>query len=631
MKIRTILAAAMVVMATGCAKEQDGVAEGHIPAPQIIAEMADEPATRTCIDADSIVPGENVPVLWMPGDQIGVFTTGSSNVHYTNDEQTVNVPNASFSSNATVSGEVQYAYYPYDAANDGNSATELTGTIPAEQTMGQAIPADYKYGKLKAVTAEGGYKFEFHNMFSLVRFKIDATGTALEGKTLESVTMTVTRDGAAVPVTGDFTFRADDGTFKEISTSNELKTVWNQTLDGELSSFATVFPKVRKGDNITFTFKTANYEASLTSTSKADFASEMYYTFPLTLANFSGLKIVKNVNGNFTAATLNVDGLPNILGINSDGPGSSGTSTIGSIISSLGWDFVGFSEDFEHHSNLTSAMSGYTFGKHRGSVSASAIYKTFDTDGLEFATKNTTCSFSAENIVAFTSSYGDVFSGANTCIKKGIRHYVVELSGGIAIDVIITHMNTYKTGNHKNAQHAQLTQIAEYITKISAANKRPIIFMGDTNCRYTRHDFETYFWSIIRAEGITYNDPWVDFHRGGTYPTSGTRSLMIRSNFAGDKDNDIVCSDDQRGEVVDKIIYFNVAGADVQIEALECYNDITNFTKSTESVSYSGVMAEDANGNIAENQTVSYTKYIGYADHFPVVAKFSYSGVVNVQ
>ena len=106
---------------------------------------------------------------------------------------------------------------------------------------------------------------------------------------------------------------------------------------------------------------------------------------------------------------------------------------------------------------------------------------------------------------------------------------------------------------------------------------------------------------------------------------------MIRANFKGDKENDIVCSDDQRGEVVDKIIYFNVAGADVQIEALECYNDITNFTKSTESVSYSGVMAEDANGNIAENQTVSYTKYVGYADHFPVVAKFSYTGVVNVQ
>lgn len=106
---------------------------------------------------------------------------------------------------------------------------------------------------------------------------------------------------------------------------------------------------------------------------------------------------------------------------------------------------------------------------------------------------------------------------------------------------------------------------------------------------------------------------------------------MIRANFKGDTENDIVCSDDQRGEVVDKIIYFNVAGASVQIEALECYNDITNFTESTESVTYEEVMTEDANGNIAENQTVSYTKNIGYADHFPVVAKFSYTGTITVE
>ena len=181
MKIRTILAAMAVVMAAGCAKEQGGEVSGQTAAPQILAEMAEQPATRTCIDSDALVAGENTAVLWMPGDQLGVFTSGSTNVLYTNDEQTENIPNASFSSDAAVSGEVQYAYYPYDAANDGKAATALTGTIPAEQTMGQNIPADYKYGQLKAVTADGGYKFKFHNMFSLVRFKIDATGTALEG------------------------------------------------------------------------------------------------------------------------------------------------------------------------------------------------------------------------------------------------------------------------------------------------------------------------------------------------------------------------------------------------------------------------------------------------------------------
>ena len=101
---------------------------------------------------------------------------------------------------------------------------------------------------------------------------------------------------------------------------------------------------------------------------------------------------------------------------------------------------------------------------------------------------------------------------------------------------------------------------------------------------------------------------------------------MIRSKYKGDTTNDIVCSDDQRGEVVDKIIYFNVEGAAIKIKAESCYNDIENFTKSTESASYSSVTAEDANGNILENQKVTYTRYVGLADHFPVVAKFTYTG-----
>ena len=588
------------VMAAGCAKEQGGEVSGQTAAPQILAEMAEQPATRTCIDSDALVAGENTAVLWMPGDQLGVFTSGSSNVLYTNDEQTENIPNASFSSDATVSGDVQYAYYPYDAANDGKAATALTGTIPAEQTMGQNIPADYKYGQLKAVTAEGGYKFKFHNMFSLVRFKIDATGTALEGKTLESVTMTVTRDGAAVPVTGDFTFSAVDGTYTEGTTSNELKTVWNQTLDGAVSSFATVFPEVQSGDKLTFTFKAEELTATLTVTSKADFESEMYYTFPLTLANFSGLKVEKTVSGTFTAATYNVDGL-GLSAINSDGPGSSGTKNMSSKIASDTWDFMGFSEDFSFHDELVSNMSGFTFGTYRGDIEnyLSALFGTvYDTDGLGFATRNSTCSFANETIVQYTSSAGGVTQGANTCIKKGFRYYLVTLQDGIQVDVLITHMNTYGEGDRYNAQHAQLQQVAEYIVDNLKKNNRPIIFMGDTNLRYTRHDFETYFWSILRNANLTYADPWVTYQWAGVYPTYPSNSLMV-SDATGTSSSDIICETTQKGEVVDKIIYINNPDAVVQINA--------------------------------NNYLRDYDGYNGFGDHMPIVSQFSYSGTITVE
>ena len=284
-----ILAAATMALAVGCMQEMPGVEDGtdFVTAPKIFAELVEEPQTRTCIDSETLVAGERTAVLWTPEDQIAVFSTGSSNVLYINDEQTENVPNTSFSGTENVSGNVQYAYYPYDEANNGKPATELAGAVTAEQTMGQNIPADYKYGKMISLTEEGGYKFKFHNMFSLVRFKIDATGTEFDGKTLESVTLTVTRSGAAVPVTGDFTFSAVDGTYTLGTTANELKTVWNQSFDGELSSFATVFPTILKGDQMTFDVRTTDKKMTFTVTSKVDFQPEMYYTFPLKLSTFA--------------------------------------------------------------------------------------------------------------------------------------------------------------------------------------------------------------------------------------------------------------------------------------------------------------------------------------------------------
>ena len=639
MKMRTILAAAAVLcLAAGCVKEEQGVVDApaggenviFADAPKIMAELS-EPETRTCIEAAADATGK-LPMLWEESDAVGVFfADGSSNAKYVNISG--KNPNASFGAAEQVSGsEIAYVYYPYDAANNGMAVKELSGNVPAEQAMDGSIHGDYKWGEMKSVV-EGGYKFKFHNMVSLVRFNIDATGTVLAGEKLETVTLTVTRDGAAVPVVGDFTFSAADGDYSlGTQTSNTLTTVWNKDASGIFSGYASILPEVKSGDKLTFVIKTTNYESTLTVTSKANFVAGAYYNFPLTLAAFGNkLSVNKRVSGTFTAATLNVDGLPSIA--NSGGPGKSGTKNISSKIATANWDIIGFSEDFEYHSALTGSLSDYTFGKHRGSVGFSQLFGSVaDTDGLGFATKKSTCSFATETndtFIPFNDAYGGLSDGANTCIKKGIRHYVVTMAeDGVQIDVIITHMNTYEDGDGKPAQLSQLDQIAEYINKItSVANPRPVIFMGDTNCRYTRHDFSTNFFGKLNSN-ISYVDPWIEFHRGGVYPKSGTKSLMIRSNYKGDTTNDIVCSDDQRGEVVDKIIYFNVEGAAIKIKAESCYNDIENFTKSTESASYSSVTAEDANGNILENQKVTYTRCIGYADHFPVVAKFTYTGTM---
>ena len=476
---------------------------------------------------------------WSSSDVLGVYTDASEkNVKYT----CTSTSAGTFTAATEVTGTPQYAYYPYASANSSYNATGLKGAVAQDQTAAAAgvFPYDYRYGVPTGTNADGDVQYEMHSIFANVCFEVETAGSALEGQEIVSLTCKITRDGAAVPVCGEFAFSAADGsyTYEGYTTYNEFTT----------KGYATIFPTVKAGDVLAVTA------------------------------------------GTFTAATYNVDGLPKKISfftINGDGPGSSGTKTISSAIAADNWDFVAFSEDFAYHSELTSALGGYTFGTYRGSVSSMSKN---NTDGLGFAANNSTCSFSNENIVKFTSSYGGLTSGANTCIYKGFRHYVVTLADGTEIDVIITHMNTYSSSGsgHINAQHAQLKQIAQYINSIRS-NNRPIIFMGDTNCRYTRHDFQTYFWGVLDSD-LEVNDPWVDFMWNGVYPTYPSNSLVVE-DATGTSSSDIIC-DSQKGEVVDKIIYINNPDAAVQISA---------------------------NGYLRDSA------YQGLADHWPIVVEFTYT------
>lgn len=294
------------------------------------------------------------------------------------------------------------------------------------------------------------------------------------------------------------------------------------------------------------------------------------------------------ITGTFTCATYNVDGLPSIA--NSDGPGSSGTNTISTALAASGWDFMAFQENFEYNSNLQSSMtSAYTFGTHRGSVGVGQLLGSkADTDGLNFATLNATCSFSNEAYNSFTLTYGGLTDGANTCIDKGFRYYLVTMADGVQFDIIVTHMNSGSDTGHISARESQLKQIAAYINQIRS-NNRPIIILGDTNCRYTRDDMFGCFYNLLDAD-LTYADPWVMYSWAGVYPTLGSASLMVPS-----KDSSSTLTE-QTGEVVDKIIYINNPNSPTQIVANDYFND---------------------------------TAYAGMADHNPVRATFTYTYTVT--
>lgn len=625
-----ILLAAQILFS--CSDEESAyIASDH---GQIVARIAQHPATRTAV-GDAVEGTNAVGIVWTDGDEIGVFdASGAAQKRYAK-VGTGTAPTASFAASGTTAfGTPVYAYYPYAAVNNANDMRSLTGTLPATQNMDSGtLQGDYKYGSAITQTDDGGWEFEFKHIFSLARITIDATDTPLQGEALKGFTLSVSRGDADVPIAGDFTFSAEDGSWTQTDEGiSSITLTWDKTspsLKQAFTCYMSLFPLVRSGDLFTITVSTENYKAEFTANCLTNFSPEQIYNFPVVLDKYETIKVYDKdgnaVQGKFTCAALNVDGLPDF--INSGGPGSDGTKTIGNIMNGLEYDFIALSEDFEYHDEFANAMTNYNMGTYRGAVSLGSN----DTDGLGFLWKKDGITATGETMVAYNDAYGDLFNGANTMIAKGFRHYEVTVAEGVTVDVYITHMNTYGgEGNTEDndwvkAQLSQLRQLRDYVVAKAKENKRPAIIMGDTNMRYTRHQIVTNLIDPVTSEGLQIVDPWVEFHRGGVYPTWNTKSLMIRSKFAGDNEYDILCADDQRGEVVDKMWYINVPDAALQLKAISCMNEVEHFAKSTEQVSFSGITVEDANGNILSDQNVSYTKVNGYADHFPVVVSFEYT------
>lgn len=602
---------------------------------QIVAKIEQSVTTRTAVG--NAVDGTNaVGIVWTDGDEIGVFdASGSSQKRYAKVGQGTAAKASFAASGTTAFDKPVYAYYPYDEANASKDVHSLVGILPYYQNMDDGtLHGDYKIGCAKTPTADGGYEFVFKHLFSMARITIDATDTPLKGEKLKSLTMSVSRGEAGVPIAGNFAFNAEDASWTQTDEgTSSITLTWSSTspsLEQAFTCYMNLFPLVKSGDLFTITVSTENYKAEFTANSLINFSPEQIYNFPVVLNKYETIKVYDKegnaVQGRFTCAALNVDGLPSL--INSGGPGSDGTKTIGNIMNGLGYDFIALSEDFEYHDEFANAMTNYNMGTYRGAVS---LVGSNDTDGLGFLWKKDGITATGETMVAYNDAYGDLFNGANTMIAKGFRHYEVTVAEGVTVDVYITHMNTYGgEGNTEDndwvkAQLSQLRQLRDYVVAKAKENKRPAIIMGDTNMRYTRHQIVTNLIDPVTSEGLQIVDPWVEFHRGGVYPTWNTKSLMIRSKFAGDNEYDILCADDQRGEVVDKMWYINVPDAALQLKAISCMNEVEHFAKSTEQVSYSGVTVEDVNGNLLSDQNVSYTKVNGYADHFPVVVSFEYT------
>lgn len=265
----------------------------------ILARMDDGIQTRTCVDNSS--SGDASGILWSPKDQIGVYgDKGTKNALF-EAANTGNVAEAEFNGTLASGEYPTYAYYPYGADNATSEITALKGNLKLEQTFDMTtgkLEGDYKVGTPTFKTYEGRYEFAFEHLFSLLKFDIDATGTALEGDKLEKIILTLP-EGRRLG--GEFTF---DATSKAVTWTgdatgaNELIMVWSDMpalANGKsYTGYITCAPDICQGDDIKITILTQKFKAEFTRTALVDFAANTCYTFPLSLENYEGDMEVTN-------------------------------------------------------------------------------------------------------------------------------------------------------------------------------------------------------------------------------------------------------------------------------------------------------------------------------------------------
>lgn len=265
----------------------------------ILARMDYGIQTRTCVDNSS--SGDASGILWSPKDQIGVYgDKGTKNALFVA-YNTGNVAEAEFNGTLANGEYPTYAYYPYRADNATSEVNALKGNLKLEQifdmTTGK-LESDYKVGIPTFKTYEGRYEFEFKHLFSLLKFDIDATGTALEGDKLEKIILTLP-EGRRLG--GEFTFDAKSKTVTwtgEAADANELTMVWSDKpalANGKsYTGYITCAPDIRQGDQIKITILTQKFKAEFTRTALVNFAANTCYTFPLSLKNYEGDMMVTN-------------------------------------------------------------------------------------------------------------------------------------------------------------------------------------------------------------------------------------------------------------------------------------------------------------------------------------------------
>lgn len=244
---------------------------------EIAAELEE---TRTELNYDG-------KFLWSAGDEIGVFGLTTKNARFAANIQHSSAY-ATFSGEIDINDQPKYCYYPYvEGANDSKAIPfnlqqrQLISLNEGNYILG---PNNPKSGTLVEVS-EGKYSTSVKSHMSLLKFKINAYGTELQGMQLDKVT--IKRDGATL--TGNFKANIETGVISPVSsqTYDYAETVLETRpyLNSEVVAYAMIYPDMPAGAEFTIEIMASNKNGSKTATlkRKANKAWLDGYTYNLTL------------------------------------------------------------------------------------------------------------------------------------------------------------------------------------------------------------------------------------------------------------------------------------------------------------------------------------------------------------
>lgn len=297
----------------------------------------------------------------------------------------------------------------------------------------------------------------------------------------------------------------------------------------------------------------------------------------------------------FKVCALNVDGLPSkvlVIDINPDSKGAAGATAIGQKLVTMGYDVVGLAEDFDFHSDLIAPLQNdFHIATYQGGITVDSHYNadiSFSTDGLGLLARKGRAAFANEAMFGWNKRSGKFDNGADELILKGFRYYTVTFNDSVEVDLYIVHMDAECDEGSQAARRSNIQQVVSAV--LASDNKRPVIIMGDTNCRYNRDKLKECCIDALNADPrFSAIDAWVEHERDSVYPAyvaeaDASQSLLV---------SELGC---QKGEVVDKVIYVNNSEAPYHISANYFLQDISFVNENNEPL----------------------------ADHWPVVVEFTY-------